>query len=85
MSERIIDMAAARAQFQSQMAAKVREAQQEFHNDMVEMFRRHAVGLNLTGSQAASAAQLKADFPEAWAEALSRGLLGERRPVRPRR
>jgi len=79
--DRIIDLAAARAHFQSQMGNKVRAARQEFHANMVEMFRRHAVGCDLTGSQAASAAQLKADFPEAWAEALRQGILGERRVV----
>lgn len=79
MSERIIDLAAARAHFQSQMADKVRAARQDFHANMVEMFRTHAVGCDLTGSRAASAAQLKTDFPDAWAEALRQGELGERR------
>jgi hypothetical protein len=79
MSERIIDMAAARAHFESQMAAKMAAARREFHDNMVEMFRRHAVGIVLTGSQAVSALQLTADFPDAWNEATAQGPLGERR------
>ena len=79
--DRTIDLAAARAHFQTQMTEKVRAAQQEFNASMVEIFRRYAVCCDLTGSQAASAAQLKSDFPEARAEALRQGALGERRLV----
>lgn len=69
----------ARVMFRKLLDARVcdvrRQAEQARHDDLIALFRGHAVGRDLSGSQAASARELAAAFPAEWAEALRQGAL----------
>lgn len=57
------------------------QSKQEARDSLINLFRSHVIGHDLTASKAASAKVLQDKFPGEWAEAQRQGPLGERRKL----